>query len=392
MAAKSNINSFFTLSGCLSPEGIKRYIEGKHTPEETRLLDDHIASCELCSDAVSGFKQYQNPETAMSEVMELNRQLQNRFHAVRNKKSRERTMVTLFSMAATVILLVGLFYLLRQREFYKERIIAENIADTHDIQTRKPIAHTAGTGLKSSAQPEKSPLIAKEEKRRVPDLSEKKLADVKNLREEAPVVILERVEISEEAKTEAEALPPEKNQEDVTTILQSRANGKEEKRQKIAMRTESASPAGQKSAFPIQDSTLVEPEEADHPVETAEEIYNIVEENPKFRGGDISRFSEYVNKNIVYPPEAAKSGTGGKVMVSFVIDENGKLTDVKIIRSAGSLFDQEALRVITSSPAWNAGKQGGKPVKVRVTIPVVFSPVYNLNQESTPKSNKFDGS
>lgn len=101
-------------------------------------------------------------------------------------------------------------------------------------------------------------------------------------------------------------------------------------------------------------------------------VFVVVEEMPQFPGGEAA-FREFVAKNVVYPPQAIKDSITGKVYVTFVIDEKGVVCDARIVRGVHPLLDEEALRVIKSSPAWTPGKQKGVTVKVAYTSPIMFA-------------------
>ncbi|MCQ2194210.1 MAG: TonB family protein [Paludibacteraceae bacterium] len=105
--------------------------------------------------------------------------------------------------------------------------------------------------------------------------------------------------------------------------------------------------------------------------EQIEEIFTIVEEKPSFPGGD-KALMEYLSKNIKYPTIAAESGIKGRVTVSFVVNKDGKIVDVQVVRGVHESLDKEAVRVVQSMPAWKPGKQSGKPVRARYTLPVMF--------------------
>ncbi len=107
--------------------------------------------------------------------------------------------------------------------------------------------------------------------------------------------------------------------------------------------------------------------------EMEEEVFVIVETMPQFRGGDISKFREYVQEKVVYPEEAIKKGISGRVFVQFVVDVTGKVAEIKIVRGVDPLLDNEVIRILKDSPKWKPGNQRGKPVKVSFTIPVEFS-------------------
>ena len=81
---------------------------------------------------------------------------------------------------------------------------------------------------------------------------------------------------------------------------------------------------------------------------------------------------EYLSKNVRYPEEAQKAAKQGRVIATFVVEEDGSITNTKVVRSIDPLLDAEALRVISSMPNWIPGKQNGKPVAVKYTVPVTF--------------------
>lgn len=102
-----------------------------------------------------------------------------------------------------------------------------------------------------------------------------------------------------------------------------------------------------------------------------EEIFTIVETNPAFPGGEREMY-KYLGKNTDYPPIAQDNNIQGRVYVSFVVEKNGKITDVRVLRGIGGGCDEEAIRVVKSMPSWSPGKQRGKAVRVRFNLPIVF--------------------
>ncbi|MBR5956166.1 MAG: energy transducer TonB, partial [Bacteroidales bacterium] len=97
------------------------------------------------------------------------------------------------------------------------------------------------------------------------------------------------------------------------------------------------------------------------------------EEKPLFQGADANEFSKWVNKRIVYPEEAIQNHVEGRVLIGFTIEKDGKLTNIKVLRSSNnSLLDKEALRVVSTSPQWTPGKQRDRTVRVNYTFPVIF--------------------
>lgn len=116
------------------------------------------------------------------------------------------------------------------------------------------------------------------------------------------------------------------------------------------------------------DIPVIEPEEG--PSEP--EIFTIVEEMPTFPGGD-QALLEYMAKNTKYPPLARENGLQGIVVVTFVVDEGGRINNVQILRGIGGGCDEEAIRVVQSMPAWKPGKQRGMPVRVQYNLPFRFT-------------------
>ena len=98
----------------------------------------------------------------------------------------------------------------------------------------------------------------------------------------------------------------------------------------------------------------------------------VVEEKPKFQGGDANTFSAWVNKNLQYPEIAKENGVQGRVTLQFTVNTDGSVSDVKVLRGVDSSLDKEAVRIVKMSPKWTPGKQRDRPVKVVYNFPVVF--------------------
>lgn len=114
------------------------------------------------------------------------------------------------------------------------------------------------------------------------------------------------------------------------------------------------------------------PEPTVNPVSEGDStIFLTVQEMPKFPGGD-SALVKFIRVNLKYPDVAKENKIEGRVYVEFVIDEKGVVTDVEVKRSPDPSLSEEAVRLITSLPKWIPGKQKGKAVKVRYTVPIAF--------------------
>ena len=102
-----------------------------------------------------------------------------------------------------------------------------------------------------------------------------------------------------------------------------------------------------------------------------EKVFDVVEQMPDFPGG-MSALMQYLNKHIKYPVVAEENGIQGRVIVTFVVEKNGSITDVQVVKSVDPSLDKEAVRVVKSMPNWIPGKQNGQSVNVKYTVPVMF--------------------
>ena len=112
-------------------------------------------------------------------------------------------------------------------------------------------------------------------------------------------------------------------------------------------------------------------EEPEEEIETEQPIFVVVESMPQFPGG-IQKLLEYLHSNIRYPVLAKESNIQGKVFVSFVVEKDGSVTDVKVLRGIGGGCDEEAIRVVSQMPKWIPGRQRDVPVRVRYNLPIKF--------------------
>ena len=120
----------------------------------------------------------------------------------------------------------------------------------------------------------------------------------------------------------------------------------------------------------VTERVADEPVKPDKP-EVENKVFDVVEQMPKFPGGDAA-LMRYLSENIKYPVVAQENGVQGRVTVSFVVERDGSISDVKIVRSVDPSLDREAQRVVRSMPKWIPGKQNGSAVRVKYNVPVQF--------------------
>lgn len=122
---------------------------------------------------------------------------------------------------------------------------------------------------------------------------------------------------------------------------------------------------GSKDVIDVPDNPVVgDPDDG--------KVFTVVEEMPTFPGGDEKLF-EYIQKNIKYPAIARENGISGRVYLTFVVDKEGRIKDVRLLRGIGGGCDEEAMRVVRSMPDWKPGRQNGRSVQVQYNLPVNFT-------------------
>ena len=136
------------------------------------------------------------------------------------------------------------------------------------------------------------------------------------------------------------------------------------KKNKAAAPAEEIPAPVQETAAPVQETKAAA---------EAETIpFHLVEVKPCFNGGDANTFAQWVNENVNYPDEAKKNNISGRVTLQFTVEVDGTVADVKVLRGVNPLLDEEAIRVVSSSPQWTPGYQEGSPVRVTYTFPIIF--------------------
>ena len=127
-------------------------------------------------------------------------------------------------------------------------------------------------------------------------------------------------------------------------------------------------PKAENTTKPVE---VIQAKEVFTPVEQMPEFFDVVEQMPEYPGGSMAMF-EYLSKSIKYPKEAEEAKKEGRVIATFIINKDGSISDACVVKSVDPALDAEALRVINGMPNWKPGKQNGKVVNVKYTIPISF--------------------
>lgn len=178
----------------------------------------------------------------------------------------------------------------------------------------------------------------------------------------ADIIAEEEIEITRPENTPPPPPPPPAPT--VTEVLNVVDDDVELEQQDIISSEDDAS-AAQTETFV---APVVEEEEEE---ESAQQIFTVVEKQPEFPGGTAELF-KYLSKAIKYPVIAQENGIQGRVVCSFVVNRDGSIVDIQVMRGVDPSLDKEAVRVISEMPKWKPGEQRGKPVRVRFILPVQF--------------------
>ena len=122
--------------------------------------------------------------------------------------------------------------------------------------------------------------------------------------------------------------------------------------------------------FDVNQAIEVAPVQTEEVFE--EEIFIVVEEKASFMGGDEGTFRNWVQQNVKFPQIALENGIQGRVVLSFVIEKDGRLTNIQVLQTPDRSLSEEAIRVLNKSPKWSPGKQRNQVVRVKYTLPVDF--------------------
>lgn len=156
--------------------------------------------------------------------------------------------------------------------------------------------------------------------------------------------------------------PPEEKKEEESEIL----NIVDDKVETTDVNETAAESEGENEKEKTEPISPVVVDEKDKPLQ-----FRIVEQLPEFPGG-MTEFIKWLTKNLRYPLAAKHSNIEGRVVVSFIVNTDGSISNTRVARSAHPLLDKEALRVINMMPQWKAGEEMGKPCRTMISVPVVF--------------------
>lgn len=401
----------FTSSGCLSPSGIEDFVHNI-LPEDIReKAKQHIENCDLCREAVEGVELWLSKTTLLKEqtagfkpaapgklsgaevtpfrhkIEDLNNRVKNRvkIHTEEQnlRKGKKKVMpIGWMAMAASVILLVGLFYRsffypsIKEKSAYKNLVQDDKNQSSENQTTATIVADTVkqiAVVTASRKKPEQTVVIVEDNVVITDDI----VSDADGSMTEKEEVVINngsaayknvQVEIPAPAVVDEKADKPSGGnitENPFAAKDQPVAVGEAKFEKKSA---ESIRGGRSQNDVTYVDGIKVSKEEA----LDDEEIFIVVEQMPEFPGGD-EAYQLFLQNNIHYPESAKENGIEGTVYLSFEVNKKGKIKNVLVLRGVNPDIDSEAVRVVKMMPDWVPGKQRGKPVEVKMTMPIKFS-------------------
>jgi len=408
----------FTPSGCLSPEGMAFYVQGSLSTAETALVIEHLEHCEMCALAVEGYRlsvpgefsedlvmleasfiqmteevpeiideaipavssNFEGPrfprlskedirifsDSIMRDRQTADKEARSIPTAIKRKAgflSRHKPVL----LAASVLFIIAatggwLFFEMNksgnQREF-ASAIEKENT--------------TAGTALPADPVDSAEALPAPASSVIIQDKQRQSIGIPQPEPTDAIEIVSDYIEIdaeipaSEEEYITTERMPPL----DVKKLQEPSIHKSEGHAVVEQLEVEEAE-AVYIEGVQLSENRRMKGEAASEEEVAEADIFMVVEEAPVYPGGEEARIS-FLQQNIRYPQLARESNIQGTVYVTFVVERNGAINDVRVLRGIGGGCDEEAVRVIRAMPKWMPGKQRGKPVRVQYNMPVKFT-------------------
>lgn len=355
-------------TGCLTQEALRLYLTGTAGRKEKELMDQHLKGCSFCREALDGYAAMGDPEKFGRNVESLKQGIRKHIQKEEPKAVSliYRRRYVVLAAAASLLLLAGLFSVFRYYPAMRKNLSGNHLAE--NVKT------SADSGLKDSATVTIRPQVS-EKKEGLPQPKKsapRKMARTGEESNPAPAI-----------KVPATDAPVEITSAERKVSLDTtgeKSAGKADDHQAVAgIAVTPSADSRSLSETVVARKMTISGNSRQLTIQTGEkrekgnqEIYVVVEEMPTFRGKGMDEFEKYIRETMRYPAEARKQGIEGTVQVSFIVDTDGRLSDVTVIRSANPLLDTEALRVVKSSPEWKPGLQNGKAVKVQLSVSVRF--------------------
>jgi len=420
-------SELFTASGCLTMEAMDRLLSSRLTESQKAKIKSHLDQCLLCSDAMEGLQLVMDKEKLNAIIAEINENL--RKNLLLRKSVEQPVIRALFSRwtyiaaAASVLLLIAVFtYLNFNKPFEKTAIsvvepemVKDQFSDekpikdaekalhkNEQVQSKEPEQHSAKQAIIENENLQKSNYGSDEKTdKNMPAVEELKTRDtfltetlagkeissdlvrqekssIKTLdiASTQPIeyylgaVIIESENLRETVITNDSISNPSE------TLAMSEFNSEQKNTQESLNKTKDKSIRPKKkdksvSAVSDSENKTLNQQPAEMLETNDEALIKKADKMPEFPGGTQGLIL-YLQEHLHYPSSDKLRGIQGNLYISFIIEENGKISSVEILKGLGGECDSEAVKAVSSMPDWQPGIVDGKPVRVRFTLPITF--------------------
>ncbi|MDD5507471.1 MAG: TonB family protein [Bacteroidales bacterium] len=367
MPAKKQIQLFLA-SGCLTEKTMLAYHQGRLAKEDRRSVKDHLEGCSLCREAAEGLSSIKDPGMLGREIAALNQ----RILVQTTEKPPVRTLHPggrkipvmkswIFAAAASVVVLLGFYFLIQRMQQPEDSHQLAAVTDTtqNELDQLRQNEQVAVTDSRNVVAEESIPVRASRSvEPRFPEPEPQVIASAENTEAIADIPIA-----SENTVPLPDSLisAPETDQVAVVEIKEMDASEPPSVIEGISV----GGVAARKEKSSFRTVTI------NQETTQGEDIFLSADQMPVFPGGDDS-LSAFLRRNLHYPQEALALGTEGTVYLTFVVEKDGAVSDVRVRRGLSEACNQEAIRVVSSMPRWIPGQQGNTPVRVQYNLTIHF--------------------
>lgn len=393
MVNKKNID-IFSDTECLSLDVMQAYTAHKLGAKERLQVEKHLVECAICSDAIEGFALMSTGSTINKRVDKIN----SRIDALTTKADVPLWKKEHLSYAAAIVgilLVCSTLYVSIHSLFISDNLISqETNMIKPDLLMKEEHNKTLEKSFKEQTEITEKPTLKKDEA----IIEDKEIATMPKITDVEPVKEAKALAmpsepqsiqtanipaamniVSEEEEEEAEIIIAQSQdqisagafsgsnfQQMESSGSKTSGNNRKAKRNQAVSKAASIDNDMESDMIFANDETGIILEEAEE-----EEIYSVVEVPPSYTGGE-EKLMEYLTTNISYPDKAKEKMIEGIVYISFIVNEDGSISDVKVLKSLESSCDKEALRVVKNMPNWIPGKMKNTEVPVQYNLPIKF--------------------
>lgn len=369
-----NIKGLFNVSGCLTTGTMLKFLDEQLSQDESSIVQNHLGSCELCTDALEGFSTVTDRASILKTLETINRKITEKVSQSSTQKQlaekKTRNLWVYGSVAASIGLLIGLYFIFNQintQTSSEMAMIADTTIKHKTTSLENDIPETEKTDQETV---EKSSIIQYETTDRAgitiggipmaePQMKVEEVAKTAPMEYDATEEIAD-AEMPEIIGTDTNVtlhyetidMEPAGN---IPALTGGASINKSRKYTAIDNNMKSLTASYMIQSDNIDDST----------------VFTIVEESPEFTGGK-KALSKFYRKNLVYPEQALANRIEGTVYLQFTVEIDGTLSDIIVLQPIGYGCEEEAIRLIKLMPPWEPAKDNGVPVRKSMNLPVKF--------------------